>query len=72
MDLMDGKIGSEGDYDLVWKDGKLRFTIGYDGKGVDSGIYLDLEPSYFMEKLKLAIPGELDDKVIDMIMLAMK
>lgn len=57
----------EMDLDLVFVDGKLRFTFGYDGKGVDAGIYVDAEPDYFLDKLAEAIPGDIDDKVIALL-----
>jgi len=57
----------EMDLDLVFVDGKLRFSVGYDGKGVDAGMYVDLEPDYFMDKLAEAIPGEVDDKIIALL-----
>ena len=57
----------EADLDLALIDGKLRLTVGYDGKGVDAGIYVDVEPSYFLDKLKNAIPGKFDDVIIDLI-----
>lgn len=71
-DLLNGKIGKEGSYELEMKDGKLRFTIGYDGQGVDSGLYVDLEPEYFLDKLADAIPGNIDDAIIAAIKGALK
>ena len=47
----------------------LRFEWG---KGVDAGLYVDVSPEYFLDKLKAAIPGEVDDKIIDMLKLAFK
>jgi len=64
-EIVKGEIGSEGEYSLEIKDGKLRMTVGYDGKGVNTGVYLDLEPDYFLDKLKEAIPGKIDDIIID-------
>lgn len=62
----------EADMDLSFKDGKIRMSVSYDGKGVDAGIYVDVDPEYFLDKLKEAIPGTLDDKIIDMLKLAFK
>jgi hypothetical protein len=70
--LVGVEFSSEAGVDLQWKEGKLRMVMSYDGKGVDAGVYCDLEPDYFLEKLKAAIPGDVDDKVIDMLRLAMK
>lgn len=71
-DLAKGKIGSEGTYDLEFKDGKLRLTIAYDGAGVDGGFFIDLEPEYFLDKLAAVIPGNVDDLVIAAIKGALK
>lgn len=70
--LVEYDFGGESGLDLEFKDGKLRLTIQYDGKGADAGVYVDLEPDYFLDKLAAAIPGELDDMVIGAIKGALK
>ena len=70
--LVDVEISKEADFDIVWKDGKLGIVLSYDGKGVDAGAYANVEPDYFLEKLKKAIPGDVDDKVIDLLRAGMK
>lgn len=62
-ELFNKKVGGEGDIDLEFKDGKLRLAISYDGKGADVGIYVDVEPEYFIDKLTTAIPGKVDDMI---------
>jgi hypothetical protein len=64
-----GPIGSEGNYKLEYltEQKKFKFSVGYDGKGVDGEISLYLEPDYFLDKLKEAIPGKVDDTVIDLL-----
>lgn len=66
-DLANVEISKEADVSLEYKDGKLRLTAGYDGKGADVGLYVDIEPDYFLDKLAEAIPGEIDDKVIALL-----
>ena len=70
--IYEKKIGSDGEFELEFKDGKLRLILGLDSKGVDAGVFVDLEPEYFLDKLKKAIPGELDDAIINMIKGALK
>lgn len=66
--LVDKQFG-ETDLDLVWDGEKncLKLTFGYDGKGVNAGVYVDIESDYFLDKLAKAIPGEVDDAVIGML-----
>lgn len=71
-ELMDDKIGKDGEYAMELKDGKLRLTAGVDSKGLDAGLYVDLEIDYFLDKLKDVIPGQIDDAVIEMLKVAFK
>jgi len=70
--LVDGKIGSEFDYKLELKDGKLRLEGKYGGAGGAAGAFFELEPNYFLDKLADAIPGEIDDMVIAALKGALK
>lgn len=72
MDLMKEGIGKEGEFAIEFKDGKLRLTAGIDSKGIDGGIYIDVDGEYFLDKLAEAIPGTLDDVIIATIKSAMK
>lgn len=65
MEIVEKKLGAEGELNLEFKEGKICLTISYDGKGVDGGVFANIEPAYFMEKLKTAIPGKIDDVIID-------
>lgn len=66
-DLLEKKIGAEGEIEITLKDGKLRIMVGYDGKGADAGLYLDLEPEYLLDKLAAVIPGKWDDMALDLV-----
>ena len=65
--LAEVEISKESSIDLEYKDGKLRLSGSYDGKGADVGLYIDVEPDYFLDKLAEAIPGDIDDKVIALL-----
>lgn len=58
----------KGEIKVELKEGKI--CLLYDGKGGD--IELKLEVDYFMDKLKEAIPGEIDDAVIELLKGALK
>ena len=66
------EISNEANFDLEFKEGKLMLKCGYDGKGLDAGLYIELEADYFLDKLAEKIPGKLDDTVIAMLKGALK
>jgi hypothetical protein len=68
VNLQKGEV----DLDVQFKEGKLQLAVKYDGKGVDAGVTVALEPEYFLTKLKAAIPGQVDDTVINLLLAAMK
>jgi len=70
-DLVELKKG-EATLDVDFKDGKLRLSVSYDGKGADAGLFVDLDPDYFLDKLKDVIPGQIDDAIIEMLKGALK
>ena len=70
-DLVELKKG-EATLDVDFKDGKLRLSVSYDGKGADAGLFVDLDPDYFLNKLKAVIPGQIDDAIIEMLKGALK
>ena len=63
--LMKGGLGSDGNYQLNFENGDLIFTVSYDGDGLDGEIRLILDPEYFIDKLADAIPGKLDDLILE-------
>lgn len=70
--LVEYDFGKEGGFDLEFKDGKLRVVVAYEGKGADAGVYVDINPEYFLDKLAKAIPGNIDDMVIAALKGALK
>lgn len=52
--------------------GKVKVAVKLDTKGVDAEVAVLLEPDYFADKLKEAIPGKIDDAVIDVLKAALK
>jgi hypothetical protein len=75
-EIAKGNIGSVGDYKLEFKDGKLRAEAAAKPiEGVSSGAFLELDSDALMNlvevtalaKVKAAIPGQVDDFVVDLI-----
>ena len=62
----------ETEFDIKFEEGKVKLSFGYDGKGVEAGVHANLKLEYFLDKLKAAIPGEVDDKIVDMLKIALK
>lgn len=54
------------------EDGKVKMEIKYDGKQADAAFSVTLEVDQYLDMLKNAIPGTIDDTVIDLIKVAMK
>lgn len=57
-----------GELDIKFEEGKLKLV--YAGKGGGGMVYAEID--YFMDKLKDAIPGEIDDAIIELLKGAMK
>jgi len=72
MDLHDQPLGSEGELKLELKEGKLLLHVNHNSKGMSAGLELNIDPDYFMDKLAEAIPGKIDDAILEMIKAALK
>ncbi len=67
MDLVKGNIGSEANYAVKFENKKLVAEVLYDGKVVDSGLVLKLDLEIVKEAIKKAIPGVVDDAILDIM-----
>lgn len=65
---MDKELYSKGEFQISIEGGNVKLM--YDGKGMD--VSLVLEGEYFLDKLAEAIPGQVDDAVIELIKAALK
>jgi len=72
MPLVEGQMGPETTYTLEFQEGKLRLGMKYDGKQADAEVYISLEAIEFLKMLKGVIPGQIDDKIIDILAAALK
>ena len=66
MEIVDGKLGTVGDYDLFIKDGQLQFVLNAKvvSDGIKAGVSLSIDASVLLDLLAKAIPGTLDDAII--------
>jgi len=71
-ELLEQKLGAEGTLEIKLEDGKLKLVVGYDGKGAGASVGLHLAPDYFLDKLAAAIPGGIDDAIINILKAALK
>lgn len=67
-DIVDGKLGEVAQYDVEFKGGKLVAKI--DAKhpiGVEGGAYMAIDARAVKEAIKKAIPGKVDDIILDTV-----
>ena len=64
-DLADVKLGSIGDLKLSLVEAKLKIEVIANVDGVAASIAVAVSPRFFLDKLKAAIPGTIDDAVIN-------
>ncbi len=65
MEIVDQKIGSEGEVKVELIDKKLKVTVTYVGTDATGEVSLAINAKAFLDKLKAVIPGSLDDYIID-------
>lgn len=65
-DILDGKIGAVGGYDLEFKEGKLTFVVDVAAPGglVSGKLGLGLDAGAVLDAIAKAIPGTIDDAII--------
>jgi len=73
MDIAQGKIGDIGEFELDLVGGNFVVKAGVKKGLIDNAIVIEnvtavtVTPKVFLDQLKKLIPGEVDDKVIDML-----
>lgn len=71
MDLAKGDIGPEAHYDVVFADAKLKAELKYAGAMGGAGLYVEVGVEQVVEAIKKAIPGQIDDAVLDVLKVAL-
>lgn len=68
----DMQLGPETDAKIIVSGGVVRMQIDYVGKQMKGGAYAEMSPEAYGQMLKDAIPGKIDDAIIDVIIAALK
>lgn len=71
-EIINEPIGNEAKVSFKFEKGVARIALDYDGKGADAGLFIELESDYFIDKLAEAIPGTLDDQILNFLKVALK
>lgn len=72
IDIIEGELGKDAEYDLEIIDGHLTLVFSYDGPGVDGVIKVTVDVAHFLDKFKQAIPGQVDDAILELVKGALK
>ncbi|HTL13061.1 MAG TPA: hypothetical protein VL588_11260 [Bdellovibrionota bacterium] len=64
-DIVEGKVGAVGEYDVKFEDGKLVADVGVGKFGVSAQVGVAIEAAAVFAAIKKAIPGTIDDLVLD-------
>lgn len=71
-DIVDGKLGSVGGYDLEFKGGKLMFKLNVSWNGLAGEVAMGVDADGVLDALAKAIPGQIDDTVFALLKAALK
>jgi hypothetical protein len=72
-DIVDGKLGEVGSYDLEFKSGKLSFKLqAAHPVGVSAGVVVEVSADAVLDALAKAIPGAIDDALLGVLKSALK
>lgn len=64
-EIVAGEIGSEANYKVEIKEGKLQASLVYQGKQAGVGANVNIGIGAVLDAIKEAIPGHFDDALID-------
>ena len=59
------EISNEVNLKFSIENGKIGIVTGYEGKGGGAELKVFVSAEYFLDKLAEAIPGQIDDLIID-------
>jgi hypothetical protein len=71
-DIVDGKIGSMGAYDVEFKGGKLQAKLVFSHPVGEATVNIAIGSDAVIEALKAAIPGKVDDAILEVLKSALK
>ena len=71
-DLAQGQIGPEAKYDVKFEGGKLVAELNYEGALLGAGLNIHIGADQVINAIEKAIPGQIDDAVLELIKSALK
>lgn len=77
-DIIDGPIGNIGSYDVEFKGGYLVGKVAINTKAlgdvveIESAVAIKLAADAVIDAIKKAIPGEIDDAILEVVKAALK
>lgn len=71
IDIVEGPIGTVGKYDVEFKEGALVVEIDANVAIGTAGLVVKIDAGKVMDAIKNAIPGKVDDAIIDVIKAAL-
>jgi len=66
-ELVNQEISKELGFELKFEDKQLILIPSFDSKGVDVKMEIKVSAEYFLDQLAAAIPGQIDNTVIDLL-----
>lgn len=72
-DIVDGKFGEVGQYDIEFKGGYLQAKVGAKTEfGVEADLVIKVGADAVIDAIAKAIPGQVDDAILGVIKQALK
>jgi hypothetical protein len=71
-ELAVGEISPEAKYVIEFKNGELEAHVEYQGKFAGASVKVSLPAEAIIDAIKAAIPGKVDDVILDIIKNAVK
>lgn len=71
-DILDGKLGEIGAYDLEFKGGKLLFKVSAAHSGFSASMEAAMDADAVLDLLAKKIPGQIDDALLNLMKAALK
>lgn len=72
LDIVEGAIGNVGKYDIEFRGGNLVVEVTAKVAVGDAGLLVKVDSGSLIDAIKKAIPGVVDDAILEVIKAALK
>ena len=72
MEIVKGSLGPEAGYEVKFEGGKFVVGINYAGAELGGGLNIALDIDMVINAIEKAIPGQIDDAVLNLVKAALK